>query len=186
MTKRFIALAGMAVCVLFGFCLNALFAGADSPSHWAALEMAYAQANLQLAQARLAQAQHENEQVAGSISVGALDQLKAGVQLTQQRLRQLESGAPGSPYAAQIAAAEEVLRGLEAEYAGSVKANSIQAGSVADVELRRAAAEVAVAKARLASLKDLAQQPPEIRMQWEIGQLQDQIRALWARPLIED
>jgi hypothetical protein len=43
-----------------------------------------------------------------------------------------------------------------------------------------------VAKARLASLKALAQQPPEIRMQWEISQLQDQIRALWARPLIED
>jgi hypothetical protein len=186
MTKRFATFAGMAICVLFGFCLNALFAGAESPSTWASLEKSYAQANLELAQARLAQARSENEAVKGSVSDGTLDELTAGVQLTQGQLRQLESGATDNTYAAQIAAAEEAVRGLEAEHAASVKANSIQAGSVTDAELRREAAEVAVAKARLASLKDLAQQPAEVRMQWEISQLQDQVRALWARPLIED
>jgi hypothetical protein len=52
--------------------------------------------------------------------------------------------------------------------------------------LRREQAAIVVAKARLAALKVLDQQPPEVRIQWELGQIQDQIRALWARPLIED
>lgn len=43
-----------------------------------------------------------------------------------------------------------------------------------------------LSQARLAALRALAQQPPEVRVQWEIRQLQDEIRALWARPLIED
>jgi hypothetical protein len=186
MTKQFATFAGMAICVLFGFSLNALFAGVDSPSTWTSLEKSYAQANLELAQARLAQAQRENDAVKGSVSDGTLDQLEAGVQLTRARLRQLDSGAANDTFAAQIVAAEEAVRGLEADHAASVKANSIQAGSVTDVELRREVAEVAVAKARLASLKALAQQPIDVRVQWEISQLQDQVRALWARPLIED
>jgi hypothetical protein len=186
MTKRFVVFAAMAACVLFGMSIGALFAGADSPSNWATLEKAYAQTNLQLAQARLAQAQSENQAVKGSVSDGTLDELMAGVKLTQDRLRQLESGAKSDSYAPQIAAAEEAVRGLEADLAASVKANSIQAGSVTDAEVRREEAEVAVAKARLAQLKALAQQPPDVRVRWEIGQLQDQVRALWARPLIED
>jgi hypothetical protein len=186
MTKRLTVMSVIATSMLLGICLKALFAGEDSPSAWASLEKSYAQANLQLAQARLAQARHENQTVAGSVSDGTLAELSAGVQLTQLRLRQLESGATGDLYAPQIAAAEDAIRGREADYAESVKANSIQAGAVPDVELRREYAEIAVAKARLASLKALAQQPPEVRMQWEISQLQDQIRALWARPLIQD
>jgi hypothetical protein len=52
--------------------------------------------------------------------------------------------------------------------------------------LLREQAEIAVAKARLAMLKSLHEQPVEVRLQCEITQLQDQVRALWNRPLIED
>ena len=187
MTKRFILLTTMASCVAVGACLNALFAQNAAPSTWKTLQKSYAQANLELAQARLAQAKSQNDAVKGSVSQGTLDELIAGVQLTQDRLKQLETNAPRSnPYAPQIAAAEGAMRGLEADYAESLKANGIQAGSVPDVELRREQAEVAVAKARLAALKAISQQAPEVRIQWEISQLQDQVRALWARPLIED
>jgi hypothetical protein len=186
MTKRFTLFAGMAICVMLSFCLTALFADADSPSKWASLEKAYAQANLELAQARLAQAKRENEIVKGSVSDGTLDELAAGVQLTKARLRHLQGDATGGAYAGQIAAAEDCLRGLEDNYAASLKANSIQAGSVTEAELRREQAEIAVSKARLASLRVLAEQPADVRVEWEISQLRDQVRALWARPLIED
>jgi hypothetical protein len=163
-----------------------LFAREDAPNAWKSLETAYAKANLELAQARLAQAQSENAAVKGSVSDGTVDELEAGVRLTEQRLRRLESGAVGDPYAPQVAAAEEAVRGLEADYTESQKANSIATGSVPEAELKRQQAEVAVAKARLAALKALGQQPADVQLKWELSQLQDQIRALWARPLIED
>jgi hypothetical protein len=108
------------------------------------------------------------------------------VKLTKDRLQQLQSGSTTDPYGPQIAAAEDDLRGQEADYAEAIKANKIQAGVVSNTELQREQAEIAVAKARLAALKVLSKQSPEVRMQWEICQLQDQVRALWARPLIED
>ncbi len=186
MTKRFIVLTAMASCVLIGAFLNALFARDESPSNWKTLERAYAQANLELAQARLAQAKSQNQTVKGSVSQGMMDELSAGVQITQDYLRQLDGKGTGNPFAPQIVAAEDAVRGLEANHAESIKANTIQAGTVTDAELRRELAEIAVAKARVAALKVVSQQSPEVRIQWEIGQLQDQIRALWARPLIED
>src|SRR6185503_18073465 len=98
MTKRISTLAVMATCVLLGVCLNALFARDDAPSSWKSLEAAYAKANVELAKARLAQAQSQNQAVKGSVSDGTLDELQAGVQLTEDRLRQLESGG-GDRYA---------------------------------------------------------------------------------------
>jgi hypothetical protein len=62
----------------------------------------------------------------------------------------------------------------------------LQAGAVPDVELRREQAEISVAKARLAALQALPQQSPQVRVEWQIRMLQDDIRALWARPLIQD
>jgi hypothetical protein len=186
MKNRFMLLAMLAVCVTLGMCLNGLLADQNAPSNWKALEKAYAEANVELAKARLAQAKSENQTVKGSVSDGMMDELAAGVQLTQDRLKLLQNPGGGDPFGLQITAAANALRGLEDDHAESVKANSIQAGAVPEAELSREVAEVAVAKARLAVVKDLAQQPADVRLQWELLQLQDQIRALWARPLIED
>jgi hypothetical protein len=81
---------------------------------------------------------------------------------------------------------EGMVQACETNYAESIKANQLQTGAVPDVELRREKAEIAVAKARLAALRVLSQQPPQVRVEWRIRMLQDDIRALWARPLIED
>ncbi len=75
---------------------------------------------------------------------------------------------------------------IEANHAESLKANQLQPGAVPDVELRNEQAEIDMARARLAALQSLPQQPPQVRVDWEIRMLQDGIRALWARPLIEN
>jgi hypothetical protein len=186
MSRKSCTLIVMAACVILGAYLNSLLARDEAPSNWKALEKAYAQANVALAQARLAQAQSENQAVNGSVSSGMLAELQGGVQLTQERLRQIDSDAAGNAYAPQIAAAEDAVRALETNHAESIKANGIQANAVPATELRREEAEIAVAKARVAALKAIGREPAGVQVQWEIGQLQDQVRALWARPLIED
>jgi hypothetical protein len=186
MFKRILLVLLLLVAVLFGAQLNRLRAKDAAPNNWKSLVMSYAEANLALAEARLAQAKGQNQLVAGSVSEETVDQLEAGVKLTRSRLQQLQKGPGSAPYAPEIAAAEDDLRGLQADHDESIKANKIQAGSVSEPELRREQAEIDVAKARLATLKVLAQQPAEVQIKWEIAQLQDQDRALWARPLIED
>jgi len=173
-----------ALCVLTSFCRTSL--AANDSADWKAVETSYAEANLALAEARLAQAQSENATDTDSVSAETIDSLEAGVQLAQAQVKQLNSGDAANTYAAQIMAAEQELLGLKKDYNDSLAANKQQAGAVSDSVLRRQQAEVAVAKARLAAYRALAKQPAEVRIQWQIGQLQDQIRALWARPLIED
>ncbi len=186
MIKKLSLVVAMLVCVALGSSLKSIFADGNAPNAWKSLEKNYATANLELAEARLAQAKSENETVNDSVSQAMIGELTAGVQLAQGRLKQIESGGKENPYAPQIKSAEDVVSTLKTNYAEAVKANKLQAGAVPDVELRREKAEIAVAEARLAAVKALDQQPPEVRIEWELGQLHDQIRALWARPLIEN
>jgi multidrug resistance efflux pump len=186
MIRKLSLVAAILVCVALGLSLRSIFADSNAPNAWKGLEKNYATANLELAEARLAQAKSENETVNDSISDAMISELAAGVQLAQGRLKLIESGDKGNPYAPQIKSAEDVVSTLKNNYTESVKANKLEAGAVPDAELRREKAEIAVAEARLAAVKALDQQPPEVRIEWELGQLHDQIRALWARPLIED
>lgn len=186
MTKHSVFVTVPAICLLTAMGLSALFAADKSPADWNAIQKSYAAANLELAQVRLALALDEKSSLGGSLSQDTLDSLEVGVELAQEQLAELNKGTAANPFAPQIAAAEKSLRGLEAQHKASIESNKLAAAAVSDLELRREVAEISVAKARLAALKSLASQPPEVRMQWEISQLQDQIRALWARPLIED
>lgn len=186
MTKRFTLLTASALCLITAFCLSGLLAREGAPSNWKMLEIRYAQADLELAMARLAQAESQNKLTSGTISQEMIDALKAGVKLTQDQLQQLTGKGSANPYAPQIAAAADIVKALENDHSESLQANKLQAGSVAEPQLRREQAEIEVAKARLAALQSLSQQPLEVRLDWEIHQLQDDIRALWARPLVQD
>lgn len=180
------ALVRSLACLFAFISIMALHANAAETSDWASLELGYAEANLELAQARLDLATSQKQAVADSVSDDTLDALEAGVLSAQNCLAQLKTKTAAGANASQILAAEQELQGLKAAYTKSLEANKLAAGSVSDLELRSQLAEVNVAKARLAAARELGNQPVEVRMQWQIGQLQDQIRALWARPLIED
>lgn len=175
----------IAILLSLGFVATSSRAAETATSDWNTLEKAYAEANLELARARLAEAKSENEGSEGAVSQATLNELDAGVRVAQERLKRLTDGS-SDLYAPQISAAESNVKNLEADHAESLKANKLDSGAVSSAELRREVAEIAVAKARLASLKVLSKQPPEVRLQWELSQLRDQIAALWARPLIED
>ena len=186
MTKRIALPLTLATCVIAFACFSKLSARDEAPSNWQALEKSYAEASMELAKARLATAESQNKAVAGTISKQTMDDLQSGVQFSQDQLKQIVVNQNANTLSPQIAAAEGTLRALETNYSESLKANQQEAGAVADVELRRVQAEISVAKARLAALRALPQQTPQVRIEWEIRMLQDDIRALWARPLIED
>jgi hypothetical protein len=131
-------------------------------------------------------AQTQNKPVPGTIAKQAMNELHSAVQVARDWIKQLAVNQNPNRYSPRIAAMEGVVRSLEANHAESLKANQLQKGTVTGVNLRNEQAEINVAMARLAALRALAQQPPDVRIEWEIRMLQDDIRALWARPIIED
>jgi hypothetical protein len=173
-------------CVIASACFTKLSARDEAPSNWRSLEQRYAEANLELAQSRLDMAQTQNKAVPGTIAKQTMNELHSAVQVARDWIKQLAVNQNPNRYSPQVAAMEGVIRSLEANHAESINANQLQDGAVSTATLRNEQAEIDVAKARLAALRALAQQPPEVRIEWEIRMLQDDIRALWARPLIQD
>jgi hypothetical protein len=186
MTKRIALPLFLATCVIAVVCLSKLSARDEAPSNWKAIEQRYAEANLELAKARLDMAKSQNEAVAGTVTKQTMAELQSAVQVSQDWLKQLAVNQNPNRYSPQIAAMEGLVRAMEANHADSLKANQLQEGAVSAVNLGNEQAEINVAKARLAALRSLSQQPPEVRVDWEISMLQNDIRALWARPLIRD
>ncbi len=186
MTKRIAFPLILVPCVMVAASFSTFSALGDAASDWTALEQQYAEANLGLANARLAVAESQNKAAAGSVTKETMDELRAGVQVARDQVKQLAVNKTANSLSPRVTAIESRIQALETNHAESIKANQLQAGSVSDVELRREEAEISVAKARLAALRALPQQSPQVRVEWEIRMLQDDIRALWARPLIED
>lgn len=186
MTQRLTMLSMFAASLIGLAYFATSFAQESQPDNWNSLEIQYAEANLKLAEAQLATAQHTNQQAADSVSKATIDSLRAGVAIAQDRLKNLQGTGDENPYSEMILEAEARLRGAEEAYQESLQANGIDASAVPEVKLRKQQAEIEVAQARLAMLKSLDAQPADVRLHWEIRQLQDEIRALWNRPLIED
>jgi hypothetical protein len=186
MTKRITIPLILAICFIALACFSKLSARDEAPSEWESLEKRYAEASLELAHARLAVAQSQNKAVAGTISKQTMDDLQSGVQVAGDQLKQILVNHNANALSPRITANQGIIQALDANYAESLKANQSQPGAVPEVELRREQAEISVAKARLAALQSLSQQSPQVRIEWEIRMLQDDIRDLWARPLIED
>lgn len=186
MNKQLTLITLLAIVLITAISLTSLRARDATPPNWSTIERNYATANLELAKSRLALAESQRQAVADSVSEETLDALQAGVRFAQDRLAHLSNRDAANPFAPQIATATDQLKGLEADHAKSLEANRLAAGAVSDLKLRNEVAEINLAKARLAAMQSMAQQPLEVRIQWQIALLQDEIRALWARPHIED
>jgi hypothetical protein len=186
MSTQIKLIASLSVLAVTLLALSTLFAADPKPSDWSAAERAYVTANLELAESRLALAVRQQKAVVDSVSQDTIDALRANVTSFKDHLAHLDGTKTPDPFTAQIAAARRELDALEVAHNKSLEANRIAAGAVPPIDLENEVAEINVAKARLAVLQAIANQPAEVRIQWQIGQLQDQIRALWARPMIED
>src|SRR5262245_4430112 len=104
------------VGIIAAVSLPALFARDESPSNWSALERAYAAANLELAQSRLALAETQKQAVADSVSQDTIDALQANVRYLQARATQLSGGKAPDPFTTLIAAAQHELKAVEADH----------------------------------------------------------------------
>src|SRR5690242_20048022 len=106
MTKRIAIPLIVANCVIAFACFSKLSARDDAPSNWNAIEQSYAEANVELAKARLAMAISQNKAVAGTISKETMDELKSGLQVAQDSLKQLLVNHNANAISPRIAAAQ--------------------------------------------------------------------------------
>ena len=89
MTKRTALPLVLAPCLIAVAYLSAYSARDDAPSDWTSLEKRYAEANLELAKARLDMAQSQNKAILRTVDRQTMDELQSGVQISRDQLKQL-------------------------------------------------------------------------------------------------
>jgi hypothetical protein len=188
MTHRLTQIATLSLGLIAALSLPTLFAQAPAEPDWKAAQTAYATANLELAEVRLNQLNREREVARDAVPDETIAILESQVELAKLQLDQITNGKPGDVLDFQLAAAAAELKARETNYQKLVRIREFAASSAAvtGADLKLAAAQIAVARSRVGILKALAAQPAEVRIQWQIADMQNQIRSLWTRPQIED
>jgi hypothetical protein len=175
--KRLWALVALLAGVYLAWGVRVRAHDADQSQSWKRLTQDYAGAAVDLAEARLASAKSINKSVPRSIAADRIGDMTRLVEAAQTRQRMLKLGETGDACISLITAAEISLERDENTYAGFQKA--VERGAVlATGTLDLAKTRVQLAKARVALAKALAGQPVEIRRQWQIELIVDEIESI--------
>ncbi len=182
-----IGLAGCLVGVGMILPLTSFSQGnADKPAStedpaWRQSQIEYVQAQLRLAEARLETALKTNAEVARVYPLTIIQRRRAAVELAKLRLQRLGQGGQGAErFGLAVAQAELAVQAAVANYQSAKKVTQQQARPGDRLRLAELQAAVGLAEARLKALKALKDQPPVVRLQWELDQLWDRIDALRA------
>jgi hypothetical protein len=175
--KRLGALAALLAGVYLAWGVRVRAHDADQSKSWERLTQDYASAAVDLAETRLASAKSINKSVQRSIAADRIGDMTRLVEAAQARQRMLTRGDAGDTCITLVAAAEISLQRDESTYAGFQKA--VERGGVLSAgTLDLAKTRVQLAKARVALSKALADQPVEIRRQWQIELIVDEMESI--------
>jgi len=175
--KRLWALAALSACVYMTWSVRVRALDADQSKNWERLTQDYASAAVDVAEARLASAKSINKSVPRSIAADLIGDMTRLVEAAQERQRMLKTGDAGDSCVSLMAAAQISLKRDENTYAGLQKA--VERGAVLSpgaLDLAKTRAELA--KARVALAKALADQPVEVRRQWQIELIVDEMESI--------
>lgn len=175
--KRLVALVALLAGVYLAWGGRVGAHDANQSTSWERLTRDYAGAAVDVAEAQLASAKAINQSVPRSIAADRIGNLTRLVEAAQTRQRMLKMADPSNVCATLVAAAEISLKRDENTYSGYQKA--VERGAVLSPgTLDLAKSRVQLAKARVELIKALADQPLEIRRQWQIELIVDELESI--------
>jgi hypothetical protein len=142
------------------------------------VDVRYARAQLQLAEATLRKAQGQNRRVGETISAGLLAQFTDSVQVARAQLQAVENPGEADSLAAWIRRAESAVREAENRWKRAQEVNRLSAGTVAAIDIERLGLTVEIAKLQVERGKALASASNEAKLNWQVDVLNDEITRL--------
>ena len=142
------------------------------------VDVRYARAQLQLAEATLRKAQDQNRRVGETISAGLLAQFTDAVQVARAQLAAAENPGGADSLAAWIRRAESGVREAENRWKRAQEVNRLSAGTVAAIDVERLRLTVEIAKLQVERGKSLASASNEAKLNWQVDVLNDDIARL--------
>jgi hypothetical protein len=147
------------------------------------VEVRYARAQLQLAEANLKRVDQSNQRLARSVPSSVVAQYQRDVQLAQTRLAQTQlaqaaSGQAANDFQIWLARAAAERQTAETAWKGAQLANSSVPGTFAPLDVERLRLRAEVAQLQLERGQALVGAGRETQLQWQLDLLQNQVQRL--------
>ncbi len=141
------------------------------------LEMRYARAQLQLAEANLRKVEKTNAKFAKTVSNAVISEYVEDLAIAKTQFDNSQRGH-FDQYPTWISAAKSNWKSAEANYRNASSANQRQFGSVDPIDLERLRLRVEITKLQYERGMALVDASSEKKMQWQIAVLNDEVSRL--------
>ena len=142
------------------------------------IEVRYARAQLQLAEANLSRVEQSNKQVARTVPDSVVAEYQDDVKVAQARLEQATAGRAASEFLVWVRRAEAEQRTAEAAWKIATTVNVHLPGTFDALDVERFRLRAEVAKLQLEHGQTLVDSSREAQLQWEIDMLDNQVQRL--------
>jgi hypothetical protein len=142
------------------------------------IEVRYARAKTQLAEANLNRVEQSNKRVAGSVPSSVVAEYQRDVNVAKTRLEQAAAGRTADGFQVWLQRAEAEQSTAETALKSAVEVNSRVPGTFAPLDIERFRLRAEVAKLQFQRGKSLVDSSLEAQLQWEIDLLDNQVERL--------
>jgi hypothetical protein len=142
------------------------------------VDVRYARAQLQLAEANLSRVQQSNQRVPRSVPEGVVAEYRDDVTVAQARLDQATAGQAANEFQVWLERAATEHRAAKALWTIATTANAHLPGTFEAIDLERYRLRAEVAKLQLERGQSLVVAAADAQMQWKIEMLDNQVQRL--------
>jgi hypothetical protein len=152
----------------------------SAPSNTApeSVEVRYARAQLQLAEANLDRVQQSNKQLERSVPSSIVAEYQEDVRVAKTRLQQATTGRAAGEFQAWLARAEAEQRSAETAWKNATAVNRRIPGTFVPLDVERYRLRAEVAKLQLERGQSLVGSGREAQLQWQSELLDNQVQRL--------
>lgn len=142
------------------------------------VDVRYARAQMQLAEANLNRIDQSNKRVERSVPNSVVAEYQHDVQVARTRLEEAVAGRAASDFQAWLQRAEAERRTAETNWKTATAANGSAPGTFGPLDVERFRLRAEVAKLQLERGQTLVDSGREAQLQWEIDLLDNQVQRL--------
>ena len=142
------------------------------------VEVRYARAQMQLAEANLHRVEHSNKRLARSVASSVVAEYQHDVQVAKTRLEQATAGRAANEFQVWLQRAEAERRAAETTWKNATAVNGREPGTFEPLDIERFRLRAEVAKLQLERGQTLVDSGREAQLQWEIDMLDNQVQRL--------
>jgi hypothetical protein len=166
--------------LMAAICLTGQLAQTPAPNSTLSesVEVRYARAQLQLAQASLKRVEQSNKQIAGSVPSSVVADYQHDVDVAKTRLEQATAGRAASEFQVWLQRAAAEQKTAETTWKNAKTVNERVPGTFEPLDVERFRLRTEVSKLQLERGQGLVNSGHEAQMQWEIDVLDNQVQRL--------